>query len=903
MTNTERQAVKLMADEICRAMKRMSDENNRSYVGKQSGGGSSSQSFSGIISVSQISNLGSYISGLIGGAQSNAATDPNAQLIFSAISGIADLRVENATITTAQIEDLYASYGEFLHLVADRAEIGELNVEQIRADIAEMGIANIDSADIGFAQIKDLVSNTAIIREGLGGKLYIDRLAVTDAQILSLTTGNLIVQSTDGKLYSVYIDEDGEIHTELRVMSGDDIAEGTIEGSNIANNTITGALITENAITARELNVSKIFADDALIGAIKAGNIDTATLFADDAFISKLTTAIIQSPSIGENIDISKNSSISLTNERLSLMVESESNESKIILTDKMIQAIGDKFKIIADIIDLSGNDTITLTVKKVNEVADEIDLSGNTTIRLTKEQVQAVANDIDLSANKTVRVSADQFQAVANDIDFSGNKSISLIVGSKAEIFRGEKPPIDGPENSLWIQPGTGYIYQLQKGNATPIDFWIDDIGILYYTFDGEVVYDLKIDEDGELCISDTAPFIAVLDPEGVPIWWCRVKDSEIVKAQTTADNALGAAQSNNALIIQQGTKIEQTQEQIRSTAERVDLVIASANKNTSDISTLATRVSTAEQKITPDAIVSTVRSSTSYTSDISGLQQGISGAQNAANAASKTAGENATNIGKLATRMDSAEQKITAAAIVSTVRSSTDYVSDLNTLQGGINSAQSTASTAKQSADTNTTNIGKLTTRMSAAEQKITATAITSTVRSSTEYTQDIASLQQGINGAQSAANSASTAALNASNAASKAQTSANNAQSTADKAQANVDKAQADLNDQINVVFSEIEQTAERFEVSLNEKVGKTELRTYMRYEDGTLELGRSGSRYTTRTSDSGFEVLQDNAVMASMVQNTVSAPVVNAQRMFTIGDSRTIRLGASGHLIFN
>ena len=70
--------------------------------------------------------------------------------------------------------------------------------------------------------------------------------------------------------------------------------------------------------------------------------------------------------------------------------------------------------------------------------------------------------------------------------------------------------------------------------------------------------------------------------------------------------------------------------------------------------------------------------------------------------------------------------------------------------------------------------------------------------------------------------------------------------------------------------------------------------------MRYGEGVLELGRSDSRYTTQTSDRGFYVLQDGAEMASIEQNTMTAPVVNAQRMFSIGD-HGMRLSASGALI--
>ena len=98
------------------------------------------------------------------------------------------------------------------------------------------------------------------------------------------------------------------------------------------------------------------------------------------------------------------------------------------------------------------------------------------------------------------------------------------------------------------------------------------------------------------------------------------------------------------------------------------------------------------------------------------------------------------------------------------------------------------------------------------------------------------------------------------------------------------------------------SELNQRTDSLEFAVSKKVDGDELRTYMRYEDGTLELGRSDSRYTTRTSDNGFSVLQDGEVMASMEQNTVSAPVINARRKFTLGE-HSIYVGATGHLIFN
>lgn len=114
--------------------------------------------------------------------------------------------------------------------------------------------------------------------------------------------------------------------------------------------------------------------------------------------------------------------------------------------------------------------------------------------------------------------------------------------------------------------------------------------------------------------------------------------------------------------------------------------------------------------------------------------------------------------------------------------------------------------------------------------------------------------------------------------------------------------IGEASAGAEAQISAVYSELVQRGDSLELAISKKQDAAELRTWMRYGDGTLELGRSDSRYTSQISDSGFVVRQDGDVMASMVQNTVSAPVFNAQRMYAIGE-HAIRLGAAGHLIFN
>ena len=76
--------------------------------------------------------------------------------------------------------------------------------------------ADIGTADIDWAHIKDLATDTAIITQGTAGELYIAKLAVTEANMVSLTVGELVVKGTDGHFYSVSVDESGTVVSALK---------------------------------------------------------------------------------------------------------------------------------------------------------------------------------------------------------------------------------------------------------------------------------------------------------------------------------------------------------------------------------------------------------------------------------------------------------------------------------------------------------------------------------------------------------------------------------------------------------------------------------------------------------------------------------------------------------------
>lgn len=265
---------------------------------------SASQIPSGVITGSKIAYRGitsSQISnGAVGSLQLGMAAIDTAHIKEATIN---ELSANSVNAIKATIRELVAGHITTDQLYADLASIAvaqittanvqNANIEwakikTLSAEIATLVQADIGTAKIDYAKIVDMVTETAIITEGVGGKLFIERLAVSDANMVSLTTGELMLKAADGSFVRLIADGQGGVTTETV----------QVEGDNIANATISGGKIIENSITARELNVANIFADQALIRAIKAANIDVANLFAAEATISALDAYIIKASTI-----------------------------------------------------------------------------------------------------------------------------------------------------------------------------------------------------------------------------------------------------------------------------------------------------------------------------------------------------------------------------------------------------------------------------------------------------------------------------------------------------------------------------------------------------------------------------------------------------------------------------
>lgn len=466
---TEKQAVKVLADSFVKALRNIVDENNKTYVNPQivnyKGGAGGSGSFSGSIDVSQVRGLYNYMAGKLSDAI--ADKDQSVSRIITSLQGIASLEVHNLVTDTANIGELYATYGEFIRLVAQEATIGDLDVAAIKANLADIGLAKIGTARISSAQIDVSSSNTAFVREGVGGKYYIDNLAVTDANITSLAAGEIMLKDSDGDFVRLVVDQQGNVSSEKVSYSGDLMENGSLNGNALTNNTVAAGKIIENSITARELNASSIFAKNATIMDLIAANINAVNLFANTGIIPQLKSSIISAigqdttfnSELGSGINISQNASITLAQDLIELMVKTEAeyegdtdytdiSQSKLVLTDKMINAIGDKISLIADEIDLSGNDTVQITSENQisASVKNGLDLSENASITLLKGLIGmmvsnqsatsaiALTPEMIIAISNNITISAENIEAIASQINLEANDSVHIVVGNELD-------------------------------------------------------------------------------------------------------------------------------------------------------------------------------------------------------------------------------------------------------------------------------------------------------------------------------------------------------------------------------------------------------------------------------------------------------------------------------------
>jgi uncharacterized protein YjbI with pentapeptide repeats len=363
--------------------------------------------------------------------------DLNTEIATIAKAQMTTANISQASIDWASIADLNAAIAkialaQLTTASIQQAEIDWASITQLQSDIATLVNASIKTADIDWAQIKDLTSGTAIVEKGVNGKLYVADLAVTEANMASLTVGELVVKGADGCFYALSVAEDGTVTTEKKSISDDDINDNTVSGSKLI----------EQTITARELNVSSIFADEALVGAITAANIDVSSLFAAEAFIAQLNTVDISgNESLRLLVDEAKDEALDATGDavaQIALTAEQIRSEVKRdYATSDQVSQMNETLSTLAE----QTESNFTWTVAKVNEIIEDAAASES----LTREQLELIHTYMRFGENGltigkegnplTFRVVNDRLAFYMNDTEVAHLSNNKLYV-TQAEIL-----------------------------------------------------------------------------------------------------------------------------------------------------------------------------------------------------------------------------------------------------------------------------------------------------------------------------------------------------------------------------------------------------------------------------------------------------------------------------------
>lgn len=230
--------------------------------------------------------------------------------VVDAVNGVFD----NVTIDS----ELYANFARIIELAADSITAGNIEADRLAAALAEVITLHAGTGDFDLATIKNLLAEALILQQGQAGSMMITNLAVTSANLLNATIGELVLKGDDGLYYRVYIGADGIIHTEEATLSDDEIAAGE---------TTSGKQIVETTANIRDLNAQNITGESAVIDTIVTTALTAGKITASEALIASATIPTLYTTAIaaiGDSLDLSAVESIKLMVARKSATYYSE---------------------------------------------------------------------------------------------------------------------------------------------------------------------------------------------------------------------------------------------------------------------------------------------------------------------------------------------------------------------------------------------------------------------------------------------------------------------------------------------------------------------------------------------------------------------------------------------------
>lgn len=223
-------------------------------------------------------------------------------------------KIKAGSITAEQLaaDAISADMVEAGALEAVTAKIEKLTSESIETDrlaaaLAAFTVVSAGTASFDMATVQHLLSEALILQDGIADSMMITNLAITSANILNATLGELVIRGEDGLHYRIMIGSDGAIRAEAASVTDDEASAGVTAG---------GKQIVETAINVQDLNAENIRGQSAIISeiftdALTAGKITAAEAMLATATIPSLYATTITA--LGNTLDLSANDSITMS--------------------------------------------------------------------------------------------------------------------------------------------------------------------------------------------------------------------------------------------------------------------------------------------------------------------------------------------------------------------------------------------------------------------------------------------------------------------------------------------------------------------------------------------------------------------------------------------------------------
>ena len=518
-------------------------------------------------------------------------------------------KIAQAAIDQLSADSIVAVRAHISKLVAGNITTDQLYVNLAQIAVAQITTANINKANIGWAQIATLSAQIATIAQAQITTANIKNANIDWAQIAVIAAGSI----TADKLAA------GSVTT-------DKLAAGAVTAEKIASKTITADLIKAKTITADSGII-----DDSAIGTAQIAD-------------GSITSAKI----VELNADLIKTGTLSA--ERL-LLVGDDGVIYKINAASSglsITELAKDQYKNY-----INGTVIVAKSITAAQIAAQSI--TGNEILAGSVTAKEINVSDL-FASEATINE--------LNAMDIRGNKYLQLYVTDKVDGIS------IGGRNLLrkTNQGAVNWDWSMQTGGKTIEEYLDGGVRAVKMTRDatphaGWSVISYAIGEDAYALLEPDAEYIVSMDykstvaaPNGISVNICTGEATDHAIQTATYDKAIPADEwTHIAVPIKTKSALPAFNYQLvyftgfSSAVNSVhifkNLKLEKGNKAT-DWSPapedIEERMSAAELKIEPDAIVSTVTSSASYKT------------------LSSKADDNATDITGLKTRMTTAESKI---------------------------------------------------------------------------------------------------------------------------------------------------------------------------------------------------------------------------------------------------